>query len=248
MSAYGTFSGRQFDHDPIQRDFRISVKRDRCRNPSFIGREGYLDRLDDYFSDSHSNAESRSIAVIRGLGGMGKTQLALEYTYRHEGIFDSIWWIDARSLQSTQTSFLRIAQTLVRHYADPSRSNAVNSSQVSRHLGIENLVDENGEIQLNENPASLIVSAVKEWLCRDGNDRWLLVFDNVDDLESFNIRDFIPETRLGYIIMTSRCKKIACFGREIALEAMLGEESINLLSKASRREISRSDMCSEFSI
>ena len=248
MRADGTYIGRQYGHDPIQGDFRVSVKRDRFRNSSFTGREEYLNRLHAYVSGSHDAEESCSRVVISGLGGTGKTQLALEYTYRHEESFDSNWWVNAQSLQSTQTDFLHIAQRLVRHYADPSRSNAATYSQVSRYLGIENLVDEDGEIQLNENPASLIVSAVKEWLCRDGNTRWLLVFDNVDDPESFNIRDFIPETRLGNIIMTSRCLEIERFGPKINLEAMLEEEGINLLSRACRREISKSDTRSNFSM
>lgn len=48
--------------------------------------------------------------------------------------------------------------------------------------------------------------------------------------------------------MTSRRKENARFGREIALEAMLGEESINLLSRACRREILRSDRLSRFKV
>lgn len=92
MRPDNTYLGQQSNHDPIQRDFRVSVKHDHLRNSSFTGREEDLHRLHAYVSGSRSTEESCSVVVIGGLGGIGKTQLALEYAYRHEEAFDSIWW------------------------------------------------------------------------------------------------------------------------------------------------------------
>ena len=48
------------------------------RNPAFTGREALLDAIHSTFSIQHS-----PFLVLSGLGGVGKTQITLEYTHRH---------------------------------------------------------------------------------------------------------------------------------------------------------------------
>src|SRR4051812_1843205 len=50
--------------------------------------------------------------ALRGLGGMGKTQIALEYCYRKRSIYQYIFWIKADSELSMQSSFEKIARLL----------------------------------------------------------------------------------------------------------------------------------------
>jgi hypothetical protein len=49
------------------------------RNPNFTGREQLLQEL----RASLTSGRTAAIVPVAGLGGAGKTQLALEYAYRH---------------------------------------------------------------------------------------------------------------------------------------------------------------------
>src|SRR5206468_2476159 len=58
------------------------------RNPNFTGREGALVNLHASLTSGHYAAITQAIT---GLGGVGKTQLALEYLYRNAADYDVIW-------------------------------------------------------------------------------------------------------------------------------------------------------------
>jgi predicted ATPase len=48
--------------------------------------------------------------TVSGLGGVGKTQLAIEYAYRNfNGFSNCIWFINAETITTTQNYFLAFA-------------------------------------------------------------------------------------------------------------------------------------------
>ncbi|MEV8510660.1 FxSxx-COOH system tetratricopeptide repeat protein [Actinoplanes sp. NPDC051475] len=65
------------------------------RNPAFTGRDGMLNRLHDTLCTGHRAA----VQALYGVGGVGKTQLALEYAHRFAGEYDVVWWIPAEQAQ-----------------------------------------------------------------------------------------------------------------------------------------------------
>ena len=114
-------------------------------------------------------------------------------------------------------------------------------TDISCSLEIEN-PDDGWADQMGMKQPALIVEAVKEWLSCKGNDHWLLIFDNVDDLQILN---FVPESRSGSIIMTSRYREVSRFGQDILLDVMGESESVSLLSKSYQRNEFDSDVPGE---
>jgi hypothetical protein len=62
------------------------------RNPRFTGRDGLLIELRRRLQ---AGAGTLAVQALYGLGGVGKTQLALEYAHRFAADYDLVWWIDA---------------------------------------------------------------------------------------------------------------------------------------------------------
>lgn len=222
-------------------EIHVPLKLDYGRNRNFTGRQEVLQSLHSFISSAKRDKNGSATVVIHGTGGIGKTQLVREYAYAHEAAFTSIIWINAESFQSTQTGFLDFMQLLIQVHARKTLSTPPPYARIARQLNIAGLVDRNGQIILDQNASSLAVIAVKEWLRRDCNSNWLLIFDNVDDLESFSISDFFPNSQYGCIILTSRRPECVRLGHEMHLDVMDENESITLLSKSYLREISVTD-------
>lgn len=65
---------------------------------SFIGREEILDALSDNYADGER------VQILAGMGGVGKTKIALQYAYHYADSYGAIAWIDARNTQTMHGS------------------------------------------------------------------------------------------------------------------------------------------------
>ena len=79
------------------------------RNRNFAGRDDLLDRLHDELIDRNAVAVSQAIT---GLGGVGKTQIAIEYAYRYASEYDLVWWIMAEHDEALKSGYVALAPKL----------------------------------------------------------------------------------------------------------------------------------------
>ncbi|KAH0425739.1 hypothetical protein CcaCcLH18_10784 [Colletotrichum camelliae] len=164
-------------------------------NPDFVGRSKILERVKDLFGHSDTyhrpGSKPRSRVALHGLGGVGKTQIALSYCYWFKERFRdaSVFWIHASNVERFEKALSDIAREC--------------------------------EIPGHKNKEVDIFLLVKGWLENKRRGRWLLVIDNADDTEVFfptnptaeagrrttNLGHTIPECSHGSVLITTRNKQ-----------------------------------------
>ncbi len=82
-----------------------------ARNPFFTGREEPLLHLYEMLHREHNMALTQSLAMS-GLGGIGKTQIALEYAYRYRANYSCVFWISAATHETLLDGFVTMADLL----------------------------------------------------------------------------------------------------------------------------------------
>ena len=141
-----------------------------------------------------SSDGSRKVVVLHGLGGIGKTQLAIRYATRHREDHSALFWLNAKDETSTKSSFVQMARHIRREH--PTASPIAG-------LDLEQNLDE-------------VVDAVKTWLSTPMNTRWLMICDNYDnpklpgitDSAALELRRYLPEAHQGSVIVTTRSLEV----------------------------------------
>jgi tetratricopeptide (TPR) repeat protein len=79
------------------------------RNPAFTGREQILASLAAQHAGGGTAAGTQ---VLRGAGGVGKTAVAVEYTYRQRASFEVVWWVHAEQPATLVGDYTALAAAL----------------------------------------------------------------------------------------------------------------------------------------
>ncbi|KAB2098597.1 hypothetical protein AG0111_0g13155 [Alternaria gaisen] len=137
--------------------------------------------------------------VLRGLGGMGKTQLAVEFARRHHRRFSSVFWLDGRSEDILKRSIASCAGRI-----PPGQI-----PETSRQYAADASAD-----------IDAVVKDVMAWLARPDNTAWLLIFDNVDreytaqggDPDAYDVRRYLSGADHGSVLVTTRLARLEQLG------------------------------------
>lgn len=189
----------------------------------YVAREGELHRIEQLLvvQDPASSplTRRRHTVVVHGLGGMGKTQLIVEYIRRHHQAYSSVIWLDARTEQALQTSFATFAAR------------------------IPGLNVRDGTVQSFEH----FVHAVVRWLDVYENSEWLLIIDNYDTdsrrdaTGGFDLLNYLPAADHGSVIITTRLTRLASLGHSVKLDRMETKLSTRILEARTGRPLLSTD-------
>lgn len=94
------------------------------RNPNFTGREELLAAIKNALTSGRAAALTQAIT---GLGGVGKTQTAVEYAYRHESDYRVVWWIKSEETITLASDFAALASALNL----PEKTNRISASSLT---------------------------------------------------------------------------------------------------------------------
>jgi tetratricopeptide (TPR) repeat protein len=186
------------------------------RNQFFTGRDIFLKNLCDKFHTKNSASRYYGRVALFGMGGIGKTQTALEFSYLSCTSYNRIYWISAVTQEALLDGYKRIA--------------------------------ERAKIPLvaDSNPIS-IAEQVLSWLKNTEN--WLLIVDNLDDIDVLSTRNLgepnivsmlLPESGPGrHTLITTRNPNADHIPAQ-SLEVLLFDESdsVALLTSLSGLPIS----------
>jgi len=175
---------------------------------------------------------TRKTVVLHGLGGMGKSSIALEYSFRYSHIYTAVFWVDVTSGTSLSRSARGIAEHIVADHAKQGHSYENDASILELrdclHLIEQTPSDAAAELR--------VTTAVKEWLAAKHNDAWLLVLDNYDDVDAVEIRLLLPTCDAGNVIITSRKSNLQMLGKTVAVDEIDEASGIRLFMKSANKE------------
>ncbi|MBA9004377.1 FxSxx-COOH system tetratricopeptide repeat protein [Thermomonospora cellulosilytica] len=93
----------------VGRSARISGGGLPARNPNFTGRDEQLRALREMLGEAVTALLPRT---PHDLGGVGKSQLAVEYAHRYAADYDLVWWIPAEQITLARSSLADLARRL----------------------------------------------------------------------------------------------------------------------------------------
>ena len=196
----------------------------------FHGREDILVEIGRTLSSSSAGLPQQQCScLIHAMGGMGKTQIALEFAHRNRDYYQYVFWLGAHQAPELAISFASIAMKLKAPDAD--------TMGLGRRIEfVKDWLESKSNIHRKVEKMTLI----RVFLDRN----WLLIFDNADSWDC--IRPYWPNGTNGAIIVTSQIAGLVQAGpirSHVQPRPLNEEEGANLLlDLAQHKNPSEEDM------
>ncbi|KAI9673080.1 MAG: hypothetical protein M1829_004394 [Trizodia sp. TS-e1964] len=166
----------------------------------------------------HGQSLRQKIFVLYGLGGIGKTQLCIEFAQQHWRKFSAVFWLDGSSEDNLKRSIAKSA----------SRIPEGQISQFSRTYSTDG-ANSSADIDI-------VVEEVMRWLAQENNTDWLLTFDNIDrefspgndDPDSYDVKCYFSSATHGSILITTRLEKLRQLGNSHCLGKVNPDQAIEI--------------------
>lgn len=175
-----------------------------ARNPRFTGREEDIRQLRTQLRAAGTTVVVAPVA-LQGLGGVGKTQVALEYLHRFKSDYDVIWWVECGQAQFIDAQLADLADQVTEAFAIPRAADAT--------------VEEKARFVLNLLARPRGARPVEDWL---------LIYDNAEDIEA--VTPWLPRGG-GHTLITSRNGAWAEQARPVEVEVFTRRESVTHLRR-----------------
>jgi len=173
----------------------------------FIGRQTEIEQMESILQpESDTLGSSRKSLVLGGMGGIGKTQLAISYAKRHRNCYTSIFWLNATSEVSIKTSVRNMAHRVL----PPEMVSQLDDGQICIY--------------------------VSNWLSEHDNSRWLLIFDNYDDPDQYSLHQYFLLVAHGSVIVTTRQPGRVVGEKVLVRPMSKEDDSIRILATRSGRD------------
>lgn len=178
----------------------------------FVDRPAEMARLENTLLPKEGQGQRQKVHVLRGLGGMGKTQLAVEFVRRHQHRFSAVFWLDGRSEDNLKRSIVSCASRIPHgQIFTTSRACAMDSGG-----GVD-----------------AVVKDVMGWLAQPDNTAWLLIFDNVNreyspqggDPDAYDVRQYFSGADHGSVLITTRLARLEQLGEPQQLSRVDEEQA-----------------------
>jgi tetratricopeptide (TPR) repeat protein len=170
-----------------------------ARNPRFTGREVDISELRTQLRTAGTTVVVAPVA-LQGLGGVGKTQVALEYLHRFKSDYDLIWWVECGQAQFIDAQLADLADRLTEAFPIAPPADAT--------------VEEKARFVLNLLARPRGTRPIEDWL---------LIYDNAEDIEA--VTPWLPRGG-GHTLITSRNGAWAERAIPIEVEVFTRQESV----------------------
>lgn len=161
----------------------------------------------------------RKIYILHGLGGIGKTQLAIMNARKHLHTFSVIVWVNGNSTDTVLQSLAGFA----------------------RRAGVSGVSDSTANTAQQAPDMRAEADTVLRWLTLERNQRWLMIFDNVDrdiqsaeeDAQAYSVTSFLPPADHGSILITTRLPSLGQIGKSTKVARLRQDQALEFLSNHS---------------